>query len=113
MSPLAPAASATIGGVSSRRSEIIGIGLALVSATAFGATSIIGKYAYRAHVNVPTLLAVRFTLGAVMLWALVFAFRVPRSMPRSRAVSLLLLGGVGYATQSRLYFEALRRIPAA
>ncbi len=96
-----------------QRSETIGIGLALASATAFGATTIIGKLSYRENIGVPTLLAVRFALGAVMLWAIVLFARTPRVMPRGRALVLLALGGIGYGTQSRMFFEALARIPAA
>lgn len=96
-----------------RHPEVTGVVYALVSATAFGATTIIGKLAYREGVNVPTLLAVRFTLGASMLWALTFVVKAPRSLTRRQIVVFLVLGGVGYALQSRLFFEALSRIPAA
>src|SRR5688572_760754 len=95
------------------RREITGVALALVSATAFGATTIIGKFAYRENINVPTLLAVRFSLGAVMLWALVLLTRAERKLDRRQWLTLLALGGVGYASQSRLFFESLARIPAA
>jgi drug/metabolite transporter (DMT)-like permease len=98
--------------MSSRRAELIGIAIALVSATAFGATAIIAKFAYREGVNVSTLLVARFTLGAVMLWGLVFALRVPRAMTRRDAIGFLALGAFGYATQSRMVFESLKRIPA-
>lgn len=95
-----------------RRSEIAGILIALVSATAFGATAIIAKLAYREDVNVSTLLVARFVLGALMLWALALATGVFRPLTRREALTFLALGFFGYGTQSRMVFESLARIPA-
>ena len=43
--------------------------LVLVSATGFGMSAVFAKQAYAAGFNVPTMLAGRFALAAVLLWA--------------------------------------------
>jgi drug/metabolite transporter (DMT)-like permease len=64
-------------------------------------------------VNVGTLLAVRFTIGAALFWMLVLARRErPRIRPRDVAIALLL-GAIGYSAQAGLYFAALERIDAS
>lgn len=95
-----------------RPAELAGIALALASASAFGATTVMGKLAFREDVTVPTLLAVRFSLGALSLWALALSLGVASRPPPRRAAILVALGAVVYATQSSLFFEALARIPA-
>lgn len=56
--------------------------------------------------RLPVLLLIRFSLAALILW-LVILIRHTR-LPRARtALAGLALGGIGYATQSALYFSAL------
>jgi drug/metabolite transporter (DMT)-like permease len=85
--------------------------LCLTSATCFAALGIFGKLAYDAHVNVATLLFVRFALAAAMLGALL-ALRPAdrRRLPRRTLLVTLGLGAVGYATQAGLFFGALQRM---
>ena len=52
-----------------------GVALCLASAVGFGAMAIFAKEAYAGGAGIPTLLAVRFTLAAVVLWALVLPRR--------------------------------------
>jgi drug/metabolite transporter (DMT)-like permease len=100
-----------------------GVALCLVAAAGFGAMAIFAKEAYAAGAGTVTLLAVRFTLAAAVLWTLVLlrrslpstrrsgrAVRIPLA-PRTAAVGLLL--GVAYAVEAAAYFAALRRIDAA
>jgi drug/metabolite transporter (DMT)-like permease len=88
----------------------------LASGAAFGSMAIFGKLSYEEGVSVGTLLAVRFTIGAALFWALVFAQRSVRS---ARALSRrdmgigLGLGAIGYSAQAGLYFLALERIDAS
>jgi drug/metabolite transporter (DMT)-like permease len=84
--------------------------LCLVSAACFGAMAIFGKLAYDAGVPPTTLLLVRFTLAAVVLWALV---RRRPAATRSTVLIALGLGAVGYATQAGLFFAALRLMDAS
>jgi drug/metabolite transporter (DMT)-like permease len=65
---------------------------------------------------VATLLSARFTIGAVLFWALVFAdrsLREARGVTRRDAGIGLALGAAGYSAQAGLYFAALERIDAS
>ena len=88
----------------------------LGSGAAFGSMAIFGKLAYGEGVNVGTLLAVRFLLGAALFWGLVIAghrVREVRGLRRGDVGIGLALGGAGYALQAGLYFAALQRIDAS
>src|SRR3982750_3610771 len=89
----------------------------LGSGAAFGSMAIFGKLAYHEHVTVGTLLAVRFTIGAVLFWALVLSRGDTRRAgvrlrPRDLGIALAL-GAVGYSAQAGMYFAALQRIDAS
>ncbi|MEU4420457.1 DMT family transporter [Actinoplanes sp. NPDC024001] len=87
--------------------------LCLISAAAFGAMAVFGKFAYQEGVSTPALLLVRFGLAAALLAALHLARpgRRWRAGPRV-LVTALAMGAVGYATQAGLYFAALRIMDA-
>src|SRR3954464_12623894 len=87
--------------------------LCLGSAAAFGAMAIFGKLAYDEGADAATLLAVRFTLAAAVLWVIVLAKGgLPRMTRRDVAIALGL-GLCGYALQAGCYFAALERIDAS
>src|SRR4051795_2107916 len=93
-----------------------GSAFCLASGAAFGSMAIFGKLAYEQGVNVGTLLAARFTLGAMLFWMLVFAggwFGEARALGRRDLGIGLALGAAGYAAQAGLYFVALERIDAS
>src|SRR4051794_8667390 len=93
-----------------------GSAFCLASGAAFGSMAIFGKLAYDQGVNVGTLLAVRFTFGALLFWALVLAggsLREARGLRRRDVGIGLALGAAGYAAQAGLYFVALERIDAS
>src|SRR4051812_9374336 len=84
------------------------------SAVAFGAMAVFGKLAFDAGVGVLTLLFVRFTIAAPLLWTA--ALRRRSALVRAGARTLLgglALGAVGYALQAGLYFGALTRMDAS
>jgi len=85
----------------------------LASAAGFGAMAIFGKLAYSGGLTVPTLLAVRFSLAAVVLWALVAVRRLSPWVTRRQLAGLLLMGALGYVGQAFSFFTALQTIPAA
>jgi drug/metabolite transporter (DMT)-like permease len=88
----------------------------LASGAAFGSMAIFGKLAYDDGANVATLLAVRFTVGAALFWALVVvggAVQEARGLGRRDVGIGLALGAAGYAAQAGLYFVALERIDAS
>jgi drug/metabolite transporter (DMT)-like permease len=90
--------------------------LCLGSAAAFGAMAVFGKLAYAGGATVGTLLSVRFTVAAALLWTLVLAggaARELRALDRRDVGVALALGGCGYATQAGCFFAALERIDAS
>ena len=91
--------------------------LCIGSAAAFGAMAVLGKLAYENGATVGTLLAVRFTLAAILFWALVFArggaAAELRGLARRDVAIALGLGAVGYAAQAGFFFSALERIDAS
>ena len=96
-----------------RRTDVAGIGLAVLGAAAFGTLAILAKLAYRLDADPLPLLAARFAVASVLL-ALVGALRRRSTGVEARlAVRLILLGAFGYALESSLFFAALEHAPAA
>src|SRR5215212_8462122 len=93
----------------------LGSTLCIASAIAFGAMAIFGKLAYDAGVGILTLLFVRFSIAAPVLWlgALRGGERVFSGASRRTLLAALALGAVGYAMQAGLYFAALARMDAS
>src|SRR5262245_46833205 len=90
--------------------------LCLASGTAFGTMGIFGKLAYDEGATVGTLLALRFSLAAVLFWALVAAtggLPQVRALSRRYLAAALALGAIGYSAQAGAYFTALRRLDAS
>lgn len=90
-----------------------GILLASAAAVAFGTLAIFGKLAYQDGAELVPLLATRFLIASVLLVLYHLATRRSLWPGRSIAVKLLLLGGLGYAAESALFFMAVERAPAA
>ena len=92
----------------------LGTALCVASAIAFGAMAIFGKLAYDAGVSLLTLLFIRFSIAAPVLWIAVlrrpgaFAGTARRTMAAG-----FTLGAVGYSLQAALYFGALTRMDAS
>ena len=91
--------------------RLLGVVLALTSATAFGVMPVLTKVVYEDGAEPIGVLAVRFVLAALVLLGL--SRLRGEALPRGRRLTaLLLLGGVGYVAQSLCYFFALERISA-
>lgn len=92
----------------------IGAGLCALSAFGFGSLSILGKMALNDGMDIASVLSFRFA-GAALLLGLYLGLmkRRPLFLGWRTTMALLLLGAVGYAGQSALYFGALARNPAA
>ena len=91
--------------------RVLGVALALTSATCFGVMPILTKIVYDDGAGTFGVLSVRFTLAATVLYGLAWLRREP--LPRGRQLrQLLLLGGIGYVAESLFYFSALERISA-
>ena len=74
--------------------------------------AIFAKEAYRDGLGVTSLLAGRFVLAALVLWAIV-AVRGGGRPPRRVVVACLALGAIGYSAQAGFFFTALRHIDAS
>jgi drug/metabolite transporter (DMT)-like permease len=90
----------------------VGLGLCLVSAAGFGSLAVFGKQAYAGGLGVVGVLAIRFLVAAPLLVGLALAARRSLRVGWPVALRLLGLGGIGYAIQATLFFNALTRISA-
>ena len=85
---------------------MIGILYILASAICFGSMAIFARMAYASGVDVPTLLLLRFTTAAVLMWMILLGKGM--KLPRGKGmVMLVAMGAVGYAGQAFSYFTAL------
>jgi drug/metabolite transporter (DMT)-like permease len=91
---------------SAGRRRLSGALLVALSAAGFGAMPIFARQAYAAGVDLYGILLPRFAIAGVLL-ALLAVLRGARMPPWRHVVMLALLGGVGYAGQSMLYYSAL------
>lgn len=88
------------------RHQVIGAFYILASAACFGSMAIFARLAYASGVDIPTLLLIRFTLAAVLMWTIFLAkgMRLPKG---KGIVMLVAMGAIGYAGQAFSYFTAL------
>ena len=89
-----------------------GLLLCVVSAAGFGSLAIFGKQAYAGGLGVIGVLALRFAVAAPLLVGLALVARRGLRLPWATGLRLLALGGIGYAIQATLFFNALTRISA-
>jgi drug/metabolite transporter (DMT)-like permease len=90
----------------------VGLALCLVSAAGFGSLAIFGKQAYAGGLGVVGVLVMRFVVAAPLLVGLALVARRGLRLPWATGLRLLALGGIGYAIQATLFFNALTRISA-
>jgi drug/metabolite transporter (DMT)-like permease len=90
----------------------VGLALCVLSGAAFGSLAIFGKQAYAGGLGVVEVLVIRFALAAPLLVGLALVARRGLRVGWPTAWRLLALGGVGYAIQATLFFNALTRISA-
>ncbi|HEY46305.1 MAG: hypothetical protein AMJ88_05410 [Anaerolineae bacterium SM23_ 63] len=92
----------------------IGAGLCVLSAASYGSISILGKYGYANGLTLTNMLSLRFGGAAIALFATMALFHRRVIYPGRRLSMLLfLIGAVGYAGGTALFFGALQRIPAS
>jgi drug/metabolite transporter (DMT)-like permease len=88
-----------------------GIVFALTSAVGFGALPFFTKTLYAAGIDVPTVLALRFTLAATILVAVLATMRPDvLELPARSARNAFLMGLVGYTGQASLFFLAISEL---
>ena len=88
----------------------LGVLLIIFSAVGFGLMPIFALAAYRGAVNIPTLLFLRFTASAVLLFLCLFAGGGGISVKWRQLIALFVMGGIFYALQSTFYFYALKHL---
>lgn len=89
----------------------IGAGLVALSALSFGAMAIFARFAFVGGVDVTALLFLRFLIAGALMAVLMSALKRP--WPRRRnALTLALMGGVGYVAQALCFFLALQHASA-
>jgi drug/metabolite transporter (DMT)-like permease len=116
----APNASESIGrieandpGLTDPHNILKGIALAALSSVAFGTLAVIAKLTYRVGAQPVALLAARFAFAAVLLSLAHLTMGRSLKIAPKRAIRLMLLGGLGYASEAALFFLALDRSPAS
>ncbi len=87
--------------------RFIGAGLIILSAASFATLPILSRYAYAEGVDVPSLMAVRFSLSALVLLALL-AIRRERLPRGGTLIRLIGMGAIGYVGQAFAYLTALK-----
>jgi drug/metabolite transporter (DMT)-like permease len=97
-----------------RRADLIGAGFILLTSLQFGSVVILGKIATRpGGLPVPSLLALRFAIAALLLGAALLVLRQPVAAARGEGWRLAVLGMVGYAAEAAMFFASLRHGTAA
>lgn len=84
-----------------------------LSAAQFGAVVILGKLVTSSGLPVPAFLGFRFCLAALLLALLLVGLRQPLAAVPGERRGLVLLGVVGYAVESGLFFLAIAHGGAA
>lgn len=95
-----------------RPTSVLGVGLCLLSAVAFGLAALFGKECFAAGFSVSSMLVGRFGIAALVFW-LIVAIRRPVLPGPRLLLRCVALGGIGYAVQAACYFGALTRIDAS
>ncbi len=94
-------------------SEAVGGGAAALAAIQFGAIVVLGKLAGRRGLPVPSMLAIRFGIAALVLAIALAALRRSLRAAPGEGWILVALGGFGYAAEAGLFFSALQHGTAA
>jgi drug/metabolite transporter (DMT)-like permease len=97
-----------------RSDDLVGAGLILLSTSQFGVVVVLAKVAERpGGLPVPSLLAIRFGIAAVVLTAILLALGRTLAAAPGEGWRLAGLGVAGYALEAGLFFAALRHGTAA
>jgi drug/metabolite transporter (DMT)-like permease len=96
-----------------RSVDVLGGALVCLAALQFGAVVILGKVVTEGGLPVPSFLAFRFAAGALLLAGVLAAVRQPLAAAPGERRPLALLGALGYALESGLFFAAVQHGTAA
>lgn len=90
----------------------LGFMFAAISGACFGFLPIFAKLAYRHGGNPITVLGVRFTTAALIIWVICFIKKLDYKIGKNNIIFLILLGSIGYNSTTAAYFISLNYIPA-
>ncbi len=92
----------------------VGVSQLVLASVGFGFLGIFGKIAFRNGLDIGALLTYRFTLAALLLWigCLLFKPQLVR-LEKNQIFISALLGILGYAIFSTLYFTAIKGVTVA
>jgi drug/metabolite transporter (DMT)-like permease len=79
----------------------------------YAVTVVLGRSLAKGGFDAPTVLGLRFSLAAALLLVILVATRRPLLPARGERLAAFLLGAVGYAVESTLFFMGLERGSAA
>lgn len=91
----------------------MGGALVALAALCFGSVVVLGKHELEGGITVYSLLAIRFGVAAVVLFALLVALRRPLAAVEGERAGLAVLAVCGYAVEATLFFLALEHGTAA
>jgi drug/metabolite transporter (DMT)-like permease len=93
--------------------DLIGASFILLTSLQFGAVVVLGRVATRTGLPVPSFLAVRFAIAAIILAAVLAAVRLPLRAAPGEGIGLVVLGMLGYAVEAAFFFAGLHHGTAA
>jgi drug/metabolite transporter (DMT)-like permease len=93
--------------------DAAGVALVAAGATGYGVTIVLGRVLADDGVPPAVALGIRFALAAAILVGVAAARRSPLLPPPGERLRIFLLGAIGYATESTLFYMALERGTAA
>lgn len=91
----------------------LGALLVAVSAIGFGTMAIFAKIAYAQEVPIFILLAGRFTIACLIIWAIILLLGQPVKMSPAGLRQMALLSLLGYGGASTFFFLAVKLLPAS
>ncbi len=94
-------------------SDLVGGGFILLTSLQFGAVVVLGRIGTRTGLSVPSFLAFRFAIAAVLLAAILTTLRLRLRPAPGEGLGLGVLGMVGYAAEAALFFTGLHHGTAA
>jgi drug/metabolite transporter (DMT)-like permease len=92
---------------------VVGLGLGVLSALAFGITVVLGRSLAKADLGFPTSLGIPFVLGGLILLGVLRSRGAPLLPAPGERVWVGFLGAGVYAVQSAFFFSGLERGTAA
>jgi len=90
-----------------------GVFMVLLSAFGFALMPTFAKFAYKNDVTVMTLLIIRFSLAATVLFTYLILTKHNLRLDKRTLLGLFFLGAICYTSQASCYFSAVNYIPAS